>query len=61
MGINTQIRQLEDDLIATLNNSPVPMEVKRLVLEDVLHLTKKRADKIILQEIEEAKQNAEST
>ena len=56
---NREIRQLEENLIAVLNNSPVIMEAKKYVLLSVLRLVEKEADKAILQEnYEEAMQNA---
>ena len=58
---NSNIRQLEDDIIALLNNSPVDMEVKRLIIADVMHLVTAKSDKVIMSELNEVKQNAEST
>lgn len=56
--MNSKIRQLEDDLIAVLNNSDVPIEAKRLVVGNIYHLTVKEADKAILKEkYEETMQN----
>lgn len=49
--MNKQIRQLEDDLISVLNGSTIPIEAKRFVVLDVLHLIEKEADKTILAEI----------
>ena len=49
--MNKEIRQLEDYLIQTLNNSPVPIEAKRYVLLNVLHLVQKEADQAILDEL----------
>lgn len=49
--MNKQIRQLEDDLINVLNGSAIPIEAKRFVVLDVLHLIEKEADKTILAEI----------
>jgi hypothetical protein len=40
--VNTEIRKLEDDIIALLNASDVPIEVKRLILSDVLGIVQKR-------------------
>ena len=57
--MNSKIRQLEDKLIAVLNDSDIPIEAKRLVVGNVYHLTEKEADKAILKEqYEEAMQNA---
>ena len=49
--MNRQIRQLEDDIISTLNGSDIPIEAKRLILADVLNLVTKQADKEISLEI----------
>ena len=47
---NSQIRRLEDDIIDILNGSTVPIEVKRLILKDVLSLVTAKADSVIQQE-----------
>lgn len=57
--MNSKIRQLEDDLINVLNSSDIPIEVKRLVVGNIYHLTEKEADKAILKEkYEESMQNS---
>ena len=57
--MNSKIRQLEDNLIAVLNNSDVPIEVKRLIVGNIYYLTTKESDKAILKEqYEEQMQNA---
>lgn len=56
--MNLKIRKLEDDLINTLNSSDVSIEVKRLIVNNILNLVTKEADKAILQEsYEEAVKN----
>lgn len=56
--MNSKIRQLEDKLIAVLNESEIPIEAKRLVVGNIYHLTEKEADKAILKEqYEEKMQN----
>lgn len=58
---NASIRKLEDKIIFTLNDEPdVPMEVKRLILRDVLRMVEDQANAEILVETKEA-ENAEST
>ncbi len=53
------IRQLEDTLLNTLNAfSRVPIEVKRLVLSDLLTMATREADKTIKEELAN---NAKST
>ena len=59
--MNKDIRGLEDTLLQVLNESPVEMEVKRLVLTNLLEKVTKQADAIILQELQEEQNNAEST
>lgn len=47
-----EIRQLQDELIEALNShTGISNEVKRLVLDYVLHLVVKKADEEILNEI----------
>lgn len=58
---NAKVRKLEDKIIFTLNDEPeVPMEVKRLILRDVLRMVEDQANAEILVETKEA-ENAEST
>lgn len=55
---NRDIRQLEENLVAVLNDSPVMIEAKRYVVMSVLRLVEKEADKEIIREnYEEAMQN----
>lgn len=49
--MNLKTRQLEEELIAVLNGSDLPMEVKRFVVKSVYHLVEKEADKAILDEL----------
>ncbi len=58
---NAKVRKLEDKIIFALNDEPeVPMEVKRLILRDVLRMVEDQANAEILVETKEA-ENAEST
>ncbi len=61
--MNTAIRQLQDNLIAVLNESLVPIEVKSIILENLLYKAKEEADKAIIAELQPIKENgdAEST
>lgn len=47
---NREIRELEDNIIALLNASDVPIEVKRLIVSNVYNLVTKEADKTIVAE-----------
>lgn len=55
---NLEIRQLEENLVSVLNDSPVMIEAKRYVVLSVLRLVEKEADKEIIREnYEETMQN----
>lgn len=49
--MNKKIRELEDNIIAILNESDVQIEVKRLIIADVLNLVTKESDKMIVYEL----------
>jgi len=53
--MNTKIRLLEDQIVALLNGSDVPIEAKRLILADIQNLVTKKADQVIRQEIKAQK------
>ncbi len=57
--MNTEIRKLEDSLIQTLNDSPLAIEIKRLIVRDVLQMVEREANNAITCEIEDAKRQAE--
>ena len=63
--MNSKVRKLEDAIIELLNSSDVEIEVKRLIMRNVLYLVEKEADKAIVAELREQKlqeqNNAEST
>lgn len=48
--MNLEIRSFRDSLIATCNNSDLPIEVKRLVFSEINSLLKQEADKEIINE-----------
>ena len=55
---NREIRQLEENLVSVLNDSPIMIEAKRYVVLSVLRLVEKEADKEIIREnYEETMQN----
>ena len=56
--MNTSIRLLEETLLNELNASNLPIEVKRLILSDLLTMTTRQADITIKEELAN---NAEST
>lgn len=48
---NLKIRQLEDNIVELLNLSDVEIEVKRLIIVNVLSLIEEEADKTIRLEL----------
>lgn len=56
--MNLKIRNLEDTIIDAINASDLPIEVKRLIVSDVLNLVIRQADKEVINEVSN---NAEST
>lgn len=57
--MNKKIRMLEDQIVAALNGSDVPIEAKRLILSDLLNIVTKKADEIIAQEIKAEREEKE--
>lgn len=45
--LDNEIRQFRDDLVQMINSTPIPVEVKRLVLVEVLKAVSESADKYI--------------
>ena len=54
--MNAAIREFEDKVIDLFNSYNVPIEVKRLVAQNVLNAITKKADEMIMQEIRDGKQ-----
>lgn len=48
--MNKEIRELNNDLVTTLNGSNIPIEVKRLVVLNIYNQLEKEADNAILNE-----------
>lgn len=44
---DTEIRQFRDDLIGMINNTPLPIEIKRLTLHEVYTVVSKASDDFI--------------
>jgi len=59
--LNLQIRQFRASLIAMTNANPLPMEVKRLVFAEVHTQIDMEAEKMIVAELEEAKDQNKGT
>lgn len=47
---NEQIRNFRDTIIETINNSQLPAEVVRLVINEVANIVSAESDRIIMQE-----------
>lgn len=56
---NYKIRDLEDKMIDTLNMSDVAIEVKRLIIQNLLNMVTKQADARITMEIQDMKKEEE--
>ena len=56
---NYKIRDLEDKMIDTLNISDVAIEVKRLIVQNLLNMVTKQADATIAMEIQDMKKEEE--
>ena len=48
--MNEEIRNLEDNIIALLNDSFAPIEAKRLIIKDIYRMVEQKAEEIILDE-----------
>lgn len=53
MGMNLEIRKLNDSLCDTLNQSTLPIEVKRLVVDKILNVLTEASNEMVKQEIDE--------
>lgn len=58
MGDNLRIRKLQEDIIKTLNESNLPLELLLLVIEKLHIEIKQKADFAVLQELEAMKEVA---
>lgn len=57
MGINKQIRDYQNRILEIVNEEPLPLEIKRLVLAEVMNAVSNAADAMIEQEEEGAEEN----
>ena len=48
--MNLKIRLLEDSILNLINESDLPIEIKRLVVSDIFNLVVKQADKEVKEE-----------
>lgn len=47
-----EIRKMKNQLVGVLNNAPLPIEVKRLALAELLREVEQKANEIISQQIQ---------
>lgn len=57
--MNLKIRQFENGIIKYINDSGVPFELARVILENVLNQVKEEANKAILEEQKEQQKGEE--
>lgn len=55
MGINKQIREYQNRLLEVVNEEQLPLEIKRLVLAEVMNAVSNAADAMVEQEEEDMK------
>lgn len=53
MGINKQIRDYQNRILEIVNEEPLPLEIKRLALAEVMNAVAKAADGAVEQEEEQ--------
>lgn len=53
MGVNLQIRNLKKEIVRILNSTPIPIEVKRMVVNEVLIEINQLTENQIQQELSE--------
>lgn len=56
---NLEIRQLNDSIVSILNQSTLPVEVKRLVVDKVLSVLTEAANEMVKREIDESMNSSE--
>lgn len=57
--MNSKIRSFENSIISFINDSGVPFELARVILENVLNQVKEEANKAILEEQKEQQKGEE--
>ncbi len=59
MGINLQVRNLENHIIQALNEFNLPIEVKRVVLQGILEKVVNEANAVTREELEDFNKKVE--
>lgn len=52
--VNTEIRKFRESIISTTNDSPLPIEIKRLVFAEVMTQINEEAQRVLAAELQEA-------
>ena len=60
MGPNAQIRRFRNTVLQLVNEEPLPVEVKRLVLSEIMQAVSNKCDEEIQSELKEDQQNEQS-
>ena len=60
MGPNAQIRRFRNTVLQLINAEPLPVEVKRLVLSEIMQAVSNKCDEEIQRESKEDQQNEQS-
>lgn len=58
--INAEIRQFRNSLVAMTNASPLPIEIKRLVFEEVQRQIAMESERVIAEEKQQAESNKDT-
>lgn len=58
--INAEIRQFRNSLVAMTNASPLPIEIKRLVFEEVQRQIAMESERVITEENQQAESNKDT-
>lgn len=58
--INSEIRQFRNSLVAMTNASPLPIEIKRLVFEEVQRQIAMESERVIAEEKQQAESNKDT-
>ena len=60
MGPNAQIRRFRNTVLQLVNAEPLPVEVKRLALAEIMQAVSNKCDEEIQNELKEEHQNEQS-
>lgn len=61
MNLNLLIRKLQEDIVKVTNESPLPIEVKRLVFNEIAMTVAQEADRAVMAEMNKQNSDSENT